>query len=192
MIRYIELQNPSTFSVRNLYRCLGETTSMPAKRFGVGPRAAPAICHAPAAHRCATSGPIGQRTATSWPSQLNLGARRCDEASQPGASSLVGSEKFGSLLSRHIFLSCVRTSKRKAAALVRERDAFMRRLERERNDRSVLETWAYRIQAIVSAPAPTGWTTSARGLKPTDDARRRQTNERQKEGRRPEIYEESI
>ena len=42
--------------------------------------------------------------------------------------------------------------KRKAAALVKERDAFMKRLEQERSDRAVLETWAViRIQAVLRA-----------------------------------------
>ena len=54
-----------------------------------------------------------------------------------------------SFLGKHLSSHVSVPSKRKSKALVKERDLFMQRLEQERNDRAILETWAIiRIQAL--------------------------------------------
>jgi hypothetical protein len=91
----------------------------------------------------------------------------------------------GKHLSPHVSVP----SKRKSMALVKERDQFMARLEKERNDRSILETWAIiRIQALARGHLgrlSVDRLRSSLGMKLTETARRR--FERTKNKSKPQL-----
>ena len=93
-----------------------------------------------------------------------------------------------SFLGKHLASHVSVPSKRKSRALVKERDLFMQRLEQERNDRAVLETWAViRIQALGRGHLGRlriDRLRKERGMKTTGAARRRRTDKQQRQERR--------
>jgi hypothetical protein len=105
-----------------------------------------------------------------------------------GSNAASRSIQLPSFLGTHLSSHVSVPSKRKAAALVKERDAFMRRLEQERSDRAVLETWAViRIQAVIRAHLARLRVDGIRcglGLQATEDARRRERERERREHRR--------
>ena len=176
---------------------------MPATGSASGPRAAPGpsvmrplVLH-PVRYLWTNRSTHSDVMATSTTTEISAlgGATKLPSRGASSSGGFSRTIQLPSFLGTHL-ASHVSVPSNKAAALVRERDAFMRRLEQERNDRSVLETWAaIRIQAIVRAHLArlrVDNIRASRGLKPTDDARRRQhEREARKRRRRPEIYEDS-
>ena len=93
-----------------------------------------------------------------------------------------------SFLGKHLPSHVSVPSKRKARALVKERDIFMQRLEQERNDRAVLETWAViRGQALVRGHLGrlrVDRIRQQRGMKLTEAARRRKEDKTRRDARK--------
>jgi len=113
------------------------------------------------------------------------GSSRLPKQSSAGNSFGI---QLPSFLGKHLPVHVSVPSKRKSAALVKERDVFMHRLEQERNDRAVLETWAViRIQTLVRGHLGRLRVDNIRrerGMKMSEEARRRAEEKKIQQERR--------